>query len=420
MKVLWVVNTIFPYPAKKINNQITVYGGWLTSLFDELEKKDELELAIVSPYKGKELKTINSGKTIYYLIPCNDMTRYDKKLEKLWKEVINNFNPELVHIHGSEYVHSIPLIRSIEKKVPVVLSIQGLIHVIEKVYLANIKRIDIIKNITIRDILKRDSILQQKRKFFKRGAYEKELLKKVDYVIGRTNWDYKHSKEVNPKLKYYKNNESLRNIFYENKWDIKNIERNTIFYSQATYPIKGLHFVLQALALIKKEIPYIKLKIAGTDILRKKTFKDRIKTTGYAKYISSLIKEYKLEENVIFKGTLTAEEMCNEYLAANVFVQASAIENSPNSLGEAMLLGVPCVASNVGGTSDMLTDKKEGLLYKYTEVEELANNVLNLLKNDNEAIKLGQNARLKAQGTHDKENNVNELISIYNKIMEEN
>lgn len=70
---------------------------------------------------------------------------------------------------------------------------------------------------------------------------------------------------------------------------------------------------------------------------------------------------------MVFTGILSEEKMIEQYLKSNVFVLPSVIENSSNSLGEAMLLGMPCVATNTGGTMDILEHKKEGFLYPYTE-----------------------------------------------------
>lgn len=52
------------------------------------------------------------------------------------------------------------------------------------------------------------------------------------------------------------------------------------------------------------------------------------------------------------------------YLASSVFVSVSTIENSPNSVGEAMLFGCPVVSSCVGGVLDMLEHGQEGFLYQ--------------------------------------------------------
>lgn len=418
MNILWIVNTIFPYPAEQFGLAKTSFGGWMISLFNKLKDNDGINIAIATIYNGKEIKKISNKNVTYYLLPCKDATKYCKSLEKKWEYVINDFKPEVIHIHGSEYAHALPLLYH-ENNIPKVLSIQGLIYVYEKVYYANISEREIIKNITFRDIIKMDSIIQQKKKFYRRGLNEKEIILRVNNIIGRTTWDYANTKAINNDIIYFKNNESLREAFYENRWNINGIERNTIFCSQANYPIKGLHFMIEALYIIKKQIPNIKLKIAGYNILNNKTIKDKLKRNGYSKYIESLIKKYNLQSNIEFTGLLNEKEMCEQYLKCNVFVQSSSIENSPNSLGEAMLLGVPCVASNVGGTSDMLLDKEEGYLYPYTDSNLLANYVIKILKDDNMSMKIGENANKKAEITHNIENNYKQLLQIYMELKKE-
>ena len=69
---------------------------------------------------------------------------------------------------------------------------------------------------------------------------------------------------------------------------------------------------------------------------------------------------------------LDAEGMKREYLNANVFVCPSTIENSPNSLGEAQILGVPCISSYVGGVSDMIPNGDCGIMYRFEEINMLA------------------------------------------------
>ena len=69
---------------------------------------------------------------------------------------------------------------------------------------------------------------------------------------------------------------------------------------------------------------------------------------------------------VTFLGSLSGKQMKENYLKANVFVLPSTIENSPNSLGEAMLLGLPCAAADVGGVTDMLESGSEGIVFQGT------------------------------------------------------
>src|SRR5690606_9387854 len=111
----------------------------------------------------------------------------------------------------------------------------------------------IYKNITLRDLLRQDNLIQAKNKFVKRGrTVEKEYLCLATDIIGRTQWDHDHIKTANPNCNYHFCNESLRDEFYRaKKWNRTSKKDYTIFLSQAGYPLKGLHKVLEAVNLIK-------------------------------------------------------------------------------------------------------------------------------------------------------------------------
>lgn len=416
-KLLWIVNTIFPYPAKELGVKKTSFGGWLNSLSDTLKKSNDFELAIATVYNGKEMKKMNDGQLVYYLLPGAPALKYDKNLEKYWKIINEELKPDLVHINGTEFAHGLAFINACPD-IATVTSIQGLVSVYANVYYANIPIKDIIKNITFRDIIKRDNIIQARKKFIKRGKNEIEILKRTNAITGRTIWDYSNVQAINPNVKFYWSNRILREEFYQSKkWDISNIERHSIFCSQAGYPIKGLHYMIEAANILKKEYPDIKVYVAGQNITKNDTIKEKMKISGYGKYIKGLIRKYNLEENIIFTGVLDAPGMVNRLLGSNAFVQTSAIENSPNSLGEAMLLGVPCVASYVGGTCDMLEHKKEGFLYTYTEPAILAQYIKRIFEDDELCMKFSNNAIRKANVTHNKERITQETIDMYNDIL---
>lgn len=419
MKILWIVNTIFPYPAKMLGVEKNVFGGWLKGMADEVIKSEKVELAIATVYNGNEIKKFSDGKTIYYLIPGNLAIKYSSKVETYWKEINNEFKPDLVHIHGTEFAHGLAFINACPN-IKSVVSIQGLVSKYSKYYLANISTKDILKNITFRDIIKRDNIFQAKKKFYLRGINEEKTIKKSGNIIGRTDWDYANCLEINPNMKYFKCNENLRVSFYTGKWDVKNINRYQIFFSQASYPIKGFHILIEALPIIKKQYPEVKVIVAGQNILDKSSLKKKLKKTGYAKYLDNLINKNGVKENIEFVGILNEEQMKEKMLESNVFVQASSIENSPNSLGEAMLLSIPCIASNVGGTSNLLEDKKEGILYPYTESAMLAHYIMKIFADDKLASSLGNAAHEHAALTHDKNKNCQELLNIYTNIIRSN
>ena len=417
-RILWFVNTIFPYPAKKINKNKSAFGGWLTSLHSHLINKGSLQIGIVSSYDGNEMKSYIDGNTIYYLIPNKNSINYNHLLKYYYSKVLEHFNPDIIHIHGTEFGQHLAVF-DCQINAKVVTSIQGLTSVYADVYEANISKDDIYKNITIRDLLRHDTIYDQKRKFVERGLHEIAMLNKSNYIIGRTNWDYANALSITGIDKYYKCNEILRKSFYKGTWDVNKCNRNTIYYSQALYPIKGLHIMIKALSVVVKFYPNTKLYIAGNNIFKTNNIKDCLKLSGYARYINRLIKKYNLKDNIKFLGVISEDEVKKQLLNSNVFVQASSIENSPNALGEAMLLGVPVVASNVGGTSDLLIDKKEGLLYPYTEHAMLANYIMKIFSDDALATAVGTAAKAHATSTHNPRIISQDMIDIYNKIMED-
>lgn len=416
MRILWIVNIVFPYPSKMLGKDETVTLGWLYGLFNSLKTNSNISLAIATTYNGNKLLKYESEGIIYYLLPCKNQMKYDKKLEKYWKMVNDEFKPDLAHIHGSEYAHGLSFINSC-KDVKTVTSIQGLVSVCERVYNANIDNSEILKNVTLKDIIKFQSIYNQRRMFYKRGINEKLLLNKTNYVIGRTDWDHANYIEISCKDNYYFCNESLRDNFYDKNWDISKINKYTIFVSQAYYPIKGFHFIIEAIRTLKKKYPNIKCYVAGAKVYNADTFYGKLKMSGYGSILYKKIKKYGLENNIEFLGLLNSDEMLDAMLKCNVYVQGSAIENSPNSLGEAMLIGMPCISSNVGGVMNLLQHNEEGFVYPYTEYAMLAFYIDKLFSDSELCKKIGKNAQYHAKKTHDREINMKTTLNIYDSII---
>ena len=417
MKILWIVNTILPYPAKQLNIEKCAFGGWLNGLANELKKQKEIKLGIATVYNGNEIKEFYDGNITYYLIPGAPALKYNKNINKYCKIVLDKFKPDILHIHGTEYAHGLSFINCCNKTIKKVVSIQGLVSCIGKVYLSNIPYKDIIKNITLRDILRFGSIFQQKRKFLKRGEIEKKIINECDYIIGRTDWDYANSKSINNKAKYYCLNETVRDGFYKNEWDINNIERNSIYLSQGSYPIKGLHMLLESVYLVKNIVPNVKLYISGSNIIDKSTLIKRLKLTGYGKYICNLIKKYNLQDSVKFIGVLDEKNVIERLLKTHIAIVPSIIENESNSLTEAHLLGVPTIAACSGGITDRIIHKETGFLYPYAEPAMCAEYILKYLKNDELCITYGKAARKKAMQRNNPETNINKICEIYKEII---
>lgn len=418
MKILWITNIIFPEPSKALGLPTPVTGGWMYGSVNQFVSKNNIDLAVATTYSGKDLMCLKRNGIVYYLIPITPKNKYQKKLEYFWKKICDKYKPDLIHIHGTEYPRGLACMRACQA-FKYVISIQGLIDVIAKYHYAGIPFITILKHITLRDILRRDTIIHQKIKREKNGIFENEYLKRTSHVIGRTSFDYAHSKFINRTVKYYSCNEYLRDGFYEaKKWEITSKKDFSIFLSQAEGTIKGLHQLLKAVGLLQEEFPNIKVRVAGRDITKTDTITDRLKISGYGSYIRSLIKKLSLQEVIEFTGYLIEEKMISEYQNAHVFVCPSSIETSPNSLGEAQIIGVPCIASYAGGIPDMVVHNQTGLLYRFEEVEMLADNIRRIFNDDDFALKLSATGIRVAEQRHDRKTVISKILEIYYKILE--
>lgn len=412
MKVLWISNYHFPDVCKRLKIPEPVVGGWMyAGASNLLLNNPGINLAVASHYSGKKLISFSSNGISYFLLPEKLSNKYSKSYETHWKEISNVFKPEIVHIHGSEYPNGLAYIRACGNK-GVVVSIQGMVSVYERYYFGSISDFTFLRNITLRDILRWDTIFRNKRQMKKRGLYESELIRKVCNVIGRTEWDKSHCWSINPQAKYYFCNESLRSVFYENNWTLDNCERNSIFLSQAFYPIKGFHILIQALPLILREYPNTKVYISGDSYGREKRFTKN----GYNSFLNDLIIKNKCQNNIVYVGKLRENEMCDRFIKSHIFVCPSSIENSANSIGEAQLLGVPCIGSYVGGTMDLIENNQSGFLYRFEEFEMLASIVCRLFSDDKLAKRISESSRKVSAHRHDMVKNAKNLGFIYNSI----
>lgn len=418
MRILWIVNTIFPEPSKALGIDIPVVGGWMYGLAEQLNKTEGITLSVATTYAGTKMQKLTIGDVDYFLLPSKNKLKYESHLEEYWVKILSDCNADVIHIHGTEYAHGLACLRALPR-LKYVISIQGLVGVCSQYYFSGIGVKDVLRNITFRDIIRWDTLFHQKRNFKKRGLFEKEYIQQAKNVIGRTSWDYAHTKTILPKLNYHFCNESLRVGFYTSKkWSLEECEPYTLFLSQAGYPIKGLHQVLKAVALVSNYFPLIKVKIGGSNVTASSTFKEKIRISGYGNYIKRLITKLDLVKQVTFLGNLSEEEMVHQYRKANVFVCPSSIENSPNSLGEAQLIGVPCIAAYVGGVPDMIEHDKTGLLYRFEEVEMLAQQLIRVFADSELALKLSVKGIEAADFRHDSKKNLEATIAIYSIINE--
>lgn len=433
MKVLWVCNIMLPVIAGELKLPYSNREGWLSGIFEQLTREDKdrkIELGICFPAENPEVYAAVNGAGAFFVkgVPCYAFTeklscpeRYDPQMEVRFREIFADFKPDILHIFGTEFPHTLAAVKTFNRPGKTLIGIQGLCYKIAEVYMAGLPE-EVCGRVTFRDFIRKDSLRQQQEKFRLRGENEKEALKLAGHITGRTRFDREGTAEVNGKAVYHSMNETMRRSFYEGEWQKESCEKHSIFFGQGDYPLKGFHFVLEAMPLILEKYPDAVLYVAGNSVISDKTLKEKLKLSAYGKYLLKLIRRYHLRDKIVMLGKLTEEEMKRRFLCANVFVCASVLENSPNTVGEAMLLGVPVVASAAGGIPDMLIDGKEGLLFEPGNVPLLARLIESVFDDgkDEKGISLTQRlsgaGRRRAKMAHDGEANYRRLMEIYGDI----
>lgn len=414
MRVLWFANT----PCGSIRRMAgqSTSGTWLISLENEIKKVHGTELAVAYFSDKKEPPFSYDGTQyfpIYNYCPSNPLKRlfnryFHKENDGMIKQylsIIKIYKPDIIHIHGTE--SGFIEITSYINNIPIVVSIQGILSACVEKYFSGIP-----KNVAYLS----DTLSERIRKVGFRNSYnllstsairERKNLKNVKYILGRTAWDYSVTGLLSPNREYFHSEECLRDSFYHNEWKGRLSEGAVTLVTTMSPPIyKGFETILGAAVLLKKRGLQFKWNIIGR-------IPEKIKRIS-EKYIGCKSEEYSL----IFHGVLDEYKICEILKESDIYIQTSHIENSPNSLCEAMIVGMPSIASYVGGTSSMLDDNESGLLYPDGDIYSLAGRICDLVNNPNLAASLGIKAREIALMRHDRAVISHNLVTTYSEIID--
>ena len=410
MKVLWFTNSPSCYGS---NNGGYNGGGWISSLQKEIEETSNIELGIAFHMDFEPFKKKVEDVT-YYPIPNPTIKKYQKNLIWLLKgekeltkvlekkylnsylKVINDFKPDIIHIFGSERYFSI--ISDIIN-IPIILHIQGFMNPIFNAYFPC--------GISEHDYIWLDynplNILNRKRNLLNiKNSAKRELrtLKNIKYFMGRTTWDYRLSKIYNPNSIYYHCDEILRPDFYQlnTHQTIKTKIVSTI--SSPLY--KGEDLIIKTAKILNEKLnSNFEWHIFGV-----KKSSNNYKITNI-----------KTKNNIIYRGIVDSQTLKQELQECAIYVHPSYIDNSPNSLCEAQIMGIPSIATYVGGIPTLIENGQTGFLVPANDPYQTAFIINTLLSDDNLRNTIGKQAKEVALVRHDKVKITNQLLNIYENII---
>ena len=415
MKILWFTNT--PCRAlERLTGTALTGGGWLLALSEHLKHQPDTELHIAF-YWGQNMASFEYedvtyhpvlregegsifGRYIHRLASQFSSKSDEKEVERLLT-VVEAVHPDIIHIHGSE--ENFGMMAPLLPDNKIVLSVQGLLSPILGKRYAGIPYHDIVRNESLVKRIMMDGAASERRRNKRAALREQSFMPYIHNVIGRTEWDKNATLALNPLRRYFTCNEILREDFFTHQWQPRAEEHTfTICTTISNGMFKGLETVYRTAEILTRwGIPF-KWNIIGVD-----------KTAPYAKVTQKYTGICPEKVGVELLGRKTAAEMVNVLLMSDLYCNCSHIENSPNSVCEAMLLGMPIIASCVGGTSTLLKDREEGLLVQDGEPYALAGMIMAQKNNPESGIARGIIAREQAEKRHSPQDVCSRLMNIY-------
>ncbi|MCF1714786.1 glycosyltransferase [Flavihumibacter sp. RY-1] len=417
MKVLWFCNT--PSNAAAELGSTSKGGGWISSLETLVTDQTDIDLGVAFFYPLEQDRTIVKGRTTYFAVALEEKgpigrikDRFllnlpsDTKLYRLI-QIIDKFKPDLIHVFGSEEVFGM-----VAKYVttPVVLHIQGILTpYLDQWFPKGVSNLAILKKSPIKDSLRATGLYFDYRTISKMAKRERQIFKYCKNYMGRTYWDESVSQLLSPGSTYYKCEEVIRPFFFSVQWE-QPAKEVPFTISTTINPniYKGLDIILKTAKLLKQQAGLeFQWNIYGIN-----------ETHLLVRLFEGLLKDTFKTNGVVFKGPVDAAQLVSELRKSHLFVHPSHIDNSPNSVCEAMLMGMPVIAANTGGVGSLLEHQKEGILYPDNDQYLLARHILDLAKQPEQAKQFGEQARIRATIRHNPTTIIKRLEEIYTSIVQ--
>lgn len=402
MKVLWFspVPSFFDYKKD-------APGGWVPSLESYLHQyAPSVELAIAFEHSSREFKIIK-GNTTYY--PINKINSLKDKIYLRLKgdfdyemlrpyilRVIDDYQPDVIHCFGSEWPWGMV---AKDTKVPIIVHMQGYIeiyhlaaHMVTGNYDYGWRRF----SPRFQNVLRLHTL---------RSQMENELMRVNHFFMGRTEWDRSIVKYFSPDSEYFHCPEGIRPEIYNSTkhWTYIPSDKMCLITITNGGTLKGNEIILQTAKVMKRLGFNFEWRVAGN-------------RTGMDAAVKRCHIDFK-DVNVHLLSRVTTDQIVEELSVAHAYVHPAIIDNSPNSLCEAQLIGCPVVSTQVGGIPQMVEDGVTGILYPYNEPHTLAFKLMNLFADKQLMINLSQNELAMSRERHNPEKLIVRLVEIYGNVI---
>ena len=410
MRVLWFEVT----EPSRYQDKGLVIGGWQDSLENIVRECPDIELSIAFETNDAcaQKKKVDG---VTYIPICKGKNFVNKIKEKLnWnlrirnlkqtmKKIVDEANPDLIQVFGTEWPYG--LVADLTNK-PVVIHIMGaLVQYSNALYAPGFSSHDLARSVPFWNIWKRLKIVRNKKIFLRQVDCEKDIWEKVKYYMGRTEWDKNLSKIMHPDRIYFHVEEALRPeiMMDETVWNAPTKAKVRLISTGCSTFWKGPDMMLRTAQILKNRQFDFEWLVAGKMPLDiKHCVENKLGTT--------------FEENDVKLIGFTKPSDLRKLLSqSTLYVHTAYVENSPNSICEAQILGVPVVSTNVGGITTLLGD--DGIMVPANDPWQMANAIIELTCDKEKMERFSKNGQEKALKRHNTENIKKQLFDCYNSII---
>lgn len=404
MKVLWFSNIALT--DKEPNSS----GTWMNSLSSSLVASGCVQLFNITQAKVKVITKRDKHPIQQWLIPIGGRKKSGLPNDRIIRNIVSivkDINPDVIHIWGMEKFWGLLTARGYVKG-NVILEIQGIKFAIEKYVYADLALRDVVRCFGIGELFRPfDSLTGTKYLYKKWGRFEREMLTNHKIISTQSDWVRANVMAINPLAKIVNTSMLIRKEFFEaDKWRYDDCVPFQVFsFTSSIISYKGLHVLIDALAILKMKYPNIRLIVAGA-------VSTGVRADGYTKWLFRKIKTLGLTEYIQWIGPLTAKNIVNQLHKANVAVIPSFVESYCMTLEESLYVGTPAVASYSGAMPELATNEESALFFPPGDMVMCARCIERILTDVKLATKLSTNS-YKAKRKEDRALTVKTQLDIY-------
>lgn len=411
MKVLWFDISI---PSRYLNTgQVT--AGWQDALENIVAPCKDIELYVAfETHVPAEVKVFDGITFIpmltHYSFWENKISQHtwnisERKVIEQGRKIIEQYQPDVIHVFGNEWPYGL---LAQYTDVPLVIHIQGsIIPYDNALYPPRYNGYTMVKAAGLN--LRKDwHRLCGYSKAKSRLDMEKRIWKCVHHYMGRTSWDKALVNMLTKNSTYHHVEEALRPQFLhsEKLWKVPSATNKLRLLSTGCSSFwKGIDVMLKTAHVLKEAGVDFEWNVVGglSDELR-----EIVESKEKLKYADNHIR---------FLGFCSPEKLIEEMCQSAMYVHTAYIENSPNSICEAQIIGMPIVSTMVGGIATLVRNGVDGDLLPANDPWQIANAIVELSKDKERMKTYSVNSRQHALERHNPDNILKQLLGCYRDLV---